>query len=114
MAINRYVPIEDLRKVTKDALKRKEEEDNKLRQAHMMDLYASMRDCVNEYMAVAAAKGHYAATVNMETALSTPCNTDEEHEMRLKVLGDIAAELHGRSFNVRFNNKLHITISWEE
>lgn len=110
MAINRYVPIEDLRKVTKDILKRKEEEDNKLRQAHMMDLYASMRDCVNEY----AAKGHYAATVNMKTALSTPCNTDEEHEMRLKVLGDIATELHGRSFNVRFNNKLHITISWEE
>lgn len=112
MAINRYVSIEDLRKVTKDILKRKEEEDNKLRQAHMMDLYASMRDCVNEYMA--AAKGHYAATVNTKTALSTPCNTDEEHEMRLKVLGDIATELHGRSFNVRFNNKLYITISWEE
>lgn len=114
MIADRYVSIKDLRDTTKTVLKRKEDEDKKLRQAHMMDLYASMRDCANEHMAVAAAKGHYTATINMETALSTPCETDEEHEMRLEVLGNIASELHSRDFKVRFDNKLHITISWEE
>lgn len=109
-----YIPIEDLRKVTKDVLQRKEDEQQKLRQAHMMDLSRSMRECVNEYMATSAAKGHYEVTINMETALKTPCDTDEERQMRLKVLGDTAAELHSRGFKVRFNNQLHITISWEE
>ena len=79
-----------------------------------MDLSRSVRECVNEYMATSAAKGHYEVTINMETALKTPCDTDEERQMRLKVLGNIAAELHSRGFKVRFNNQLHITISWEE
>ena len=111
---DRYISINDLRKVTQDVLKRKEEEQQKLRQAHIMDLSRSVRECVNEYMATSAAKGHYEVTINMETALKTPCDTDEERQMRLKVLGDTAAELHNRGFKVRFNNQLHITISWEE
>lgn len=111
---DRYIPIEDLRKATKDVLKRKEDEQKKLQQAHMMDLFRNVRDCVNEYMATSAAKGHYEVTINMETALETPCDTDEERQMRLKVLGDVATELHSRGFKVRFNNQLHISISWEE
>lgn len=111
---DRYISINDLRKAAKDVLKRKEDEQQKLRQAHMMDLSRSMRECVNEHMAVSAAKGHYEVTINMETALKTPCDTDEERQMRLKVLDGTAAELHSRGFKVRFNNQLHITISWEE
>lgn len=114
MAIDRYISIKDLRDTTKAVLKKKEEEDIKLRQAHMLDLAMTMRDCVNEHMAVAAAKGHYVTTIDMGTELSTLCGTDEEHEMRLKVLGNIASELHSHNFKVRFDNELHITISWEE
>lgn len=36
---DRYIPIEDLRKATKDVIKRKEDEQKKLQQAHMMDLF---------------------------------------------------------------------------
>ena len=111
---DRYISINDLRKATQDVLKRKEDEQQKLRQAHIMDLSRSMRECVNEYMATSAAKGHYEVSINMETALKTPCDTDEERQMRLKVLGDTATELHSRGFKVRFNNQLHISISWEE
>ena len=111
---DRYISINDLRKATQDVLKRKEEEQQKLRQAHIMDLSRSVRECVNEYMATSAAKGHYEVTINMETALKTPCDTDEERQMRLKVLDGTAAELHSHGFKVRFNNQLHITISWEE
>lgn len=111
---DRYISINDLRKATQDVIKRKEDEQKKLRQAHMMDLSRSMRECINEHMATFAAKGYYKVTINMETALKTPCDTDEEHQMRLKVLDNIAAELHNRSFKVAFDNHLNITISWEE
>ena len=111
---DRYIPIEDLRKVTKDVLKQKEEEDIKLRQAHMMDLSRSIRECINEHMAVSAAKGCYEMSINMAAALATQCDIVAEREMRFKVLTDIATELHGRGFKVSFNNQLHITISWEE
>ena len=48
---NRYISINDLRKATQDVIKRKEDEQKKLRQAHMMDLSRSMRECINEHMA---------------------------------------------------------------
>jgi hypothetical protein len=111
---DRYISIKDLRKATQEAIQKREDEQKKLRQAHMMDLSRSMRDCVNEHMAVSAAKGHYEVSINMETALKTPCDTDEERQMRLKVLGDTATELHSRGFKVRYKNQLHISISWEE
>lgn len=112
--LDRYIKIDELRETTRSVIKRKEEEDAKLRQAHKNDLYNSMRDLVNEYMATSAAKGYYDVVINMENAMQTPCDTEEERRMRLEVLGDVAAELHSRGFKIRFNNQLHITISWEE
>lgn len=118
---DKYIPIDELRKVTQDVFKRKEEEQRKLqqerekwRQKHMLDLFHDMQECINEHMATSAAKGYYDVTINMEVALKTPCDTDEERQMRLKVLSGTATALRSRGFKVRFNNLLHISISWEE
>lgn len=111
---DRYIKIEELREATRTVIKRKAEEAAKLRQAHKIDLNNSMRELINQYMATSAAKGQYDVIINMENAMQTPCDTDDERQMRLEVLGDVAAELHNRGFKVRFNNQLNITISWEE